>query len=201
MEHSEISKCAKEWQQISFSEAKVLVTQLCLTLGDPMDCGLQGSSVHGILQARILEWVAIPFFRGSSWPRDEPGSPASQADFLPSEPKRKTFLYWTYPHLFNPLPNDKELLFWGVNLKAKQKISCKKILNVKWLLYLNINILFQITYLSLGFAFSSGGGGNSFEAGICLEISFSAYIKQKLHWHSTSKLTFWIAEAFFNILG
>ena len=37
---------------------------------DPMDCSLPGSSVHGILQARILEWVAIPFSRGSSWPRD-----------------------------------------------------------------------------------------------------------------------------------
>ena len=37
---------------------------------DPMDYSLSGSSVHGILQARILEWVAIPFSRGSSWPRD-----------------------------------------------------------------------------------------------------------------------------------
>ena len=40
---------------------KVLVTQLCLTLCDPMDCSLPGSSVHGILHARILEWVAIPY--------------------------------------------------------------------------------------------------------------------------------------------
>ena len=37
---------------------------------DPMDCSLADSSVHWILQARILEWVAIPFFRGSSWPTD-----------------------------------------------------------------------------------------------------------------------------------
>ena len=43
---------------------KVSVTQLCLTVCDPMDCSLPGSSVHGILQARILEWVAIPFSRG-----------------------------------------------------------------------------------------------------------------------------------------
>ena len=42
----------------------------CLTLCEPMDCSLQGSSVHGISQARILEWVAIPFSRGSSWPKD-----------------------------------------------------------------------------------------------------------------------------------
>ena len=44
----------------------VKVAQSCLTLCDPMDCSLPGSSVHGILQARILEWVAIPFSRGSS---------------------------------------------------------------------------------------------------------------------------------------
>ena len=43
----------------------VLVTQSCPTLCDPMDCGPPGFSVHGILQARILEWVAIPFSRGS----------------------------------------------------------------------------------------------------------------------------------------
>ena len=46
------------------------VTQSCLTLCDPMDCSLPGSSVHGIFQARILEWVAISFSRGSSRPRD-----------------------------------------------------------------------------------------------------------------------------------
>ena len=37
------------------------VAQLCLTLGDPMDCSLPGSSIHGILQARVLEWGAIAF--------------------------------------------------------------------------------------------------------------------------------------------
>ena len=45
-------------------------TQSCPTLGDPMDCSLQGSSVHGIFQARVLEWVAISFSRGSSKARD-----------------------------------------------------------------------------------------------------------------------------------
>ena len=44
----------------------VLVAQSCLTLGEPMNCSPPGSSVHGILQARILEWVAIYFSRGSS---------------------------------------------------------------------------------------------------------------------------------------
>ena len=54
--------CIWEW--------KVLVTQLCLTLCNPMDCSLPGSFVHEILQAGILEWGAIPFSRGSSSPKD-----------------------------------------------------------------------------------------------------------------------------------
>ena len=45
------------------------VAQSCSTLCLPMDCSLPGSSVHGIFQARVLEWVAISFSRGSSWPR------------------------------------------------------------------------------------------------------------------------------------
>ena len=47
-----------------------LVDQSCPTLCDPMDCSLPGSSVHGISHARILEWVAVSFSRGSSRPRD-----------------------------------------------------------------------------------------------------------------------------------
>ena len=45
--------------------------QTCPTLCDPMDCGPPGSSVHGILQAKMLEWVAISSYRGSSQPRDQ----------------------------------------------------------------------------------------------------------------------------------
>ena len=45
--------------------------QLCPTLCDPVDCSLPGSSVHGILQAKIWEWVAIPSCRGSYWPMDQ----------------------------------------------------------------------------------------------------------------------------------
>ena len=68
---------------------KVKVAQSCPTLHDPMVCSLPGSSVHGILQARILEWVAVPFFRGSSRPGDRTRSPALRADSLPSEPPEK----------------------------------------------------------------------------------------------------------------
>ena len=74
-----IKKCIKNWQ-IGFiflltfllgittrSEVKSLS---CIWLCDPMDCSLPSSSVHGIVQARVLEWVAIFFYRGSSRPRD-----------------------------------------------------------------------------------------------------------------------------------
>ena len=48
-----------------------LCVHLCLTLCDSVDCSPPGSSVHGILQAKILVWVAIPFLRGSSQPKDQ----------------------------------------------------------------------------------------------------------------------------------
>ena len=51
-------------------KVNMLVTHLCLTLGHPMDCSPLGSSVHGILQWRILEWIAIPFSRKYSQSRD-----------------------------------------------------------------------------------------------------------------------------------
>ena len=63
---------------------KVLVAQSYLTMSDPTDCSPPGSSVDGILQARILEWVAIPFSGGVFLDQGtEPKSPALQADSLP----------------------------------------------------------------------------------------------------------------------
>ena len=62
------------WKIIShihFENRYVLIEQLCLTLCNPMDYSPPVSSVHGILQASVLEWVVIPFSRGSSWPRDQ----------------------------------------------------------------------------------------------------------------------------------
>ena len=50
-------------------ESESEVAQLCPTFCNPKDCSLPGSSVHGIFQARILEWVAISFSKGSSQPR------------------------------------------------------------------------------------------------------------------------------------
>ena len=54
-----------------FTDMLVKVTQSYPVLSDPMGCGLPGSSVHGILQARTLEWVAMPSSKASSWPRDQ----------------------------------------------------------------------------------------------------------------------------------
>ena len=53
-----------------------------IQLRDPMDCSPPGSSVHGILQARILKWVAMPFFRGSSQPRDQSQVSCTAGKFL-----------------------------------------------------------------------------------------------------------------------
>ena len=70
-------------------KVKVLVDPSCPTLCDPMDCSLPGSSFHGILQARVLEWVAIPFSGDLPNPGIEPGFPALQANSLPFEPPGK----------------------------------------------------------------------------------------------------------------
>ena len=72
----------------------VLVIQSCLTLLNPMDCSLPGSSIHGNLQARILEWVAIPFSRGSSWPRDWSWVSCIAGRFFTIWATRETWMYW-----------------------------------------------------------------------------------------------------------
>ena len=68
---------------------KAKAAQLYSTLCDPMYCSLLGSSVHGILQARILEGAAVPFSRGFSQPGPEPISPTLLADSSLSEPPGK----------------------------------------------------------------------------------------------------------------
>ena len=63
--HRSNRNCVRKAEAQHAQEVKVKVTQSCLILCDPKDY-----TVHGILQARILEWVAVPFSRGSSQPRD-----------------------------------------------------------------------------------------------------------------------------------
>ena len=72
LKDEEVNPCADPGNlqpQVKFHQL-LLVAQSCLTLCNCMDCNLSGSSVHGILQARILEWVDVPSFKGSSRPRD-----------------------------------------------------------------------------------------------------------------------------------
>ena len=75
--HKELKGAGHDWVTkyaliyITMKEKKVLVAQSCPTLCDPMDGSPPSSSLHGILQARILKWVMISFCRGSSWPRGQ----------------------------------------------------------------------------------------------------------------------------------
>ena len=78
-----------------------------LTPCDPTDCSPPGSSVHGILQARVLEWVAFPFYRGSSQPRDGTQEATLRLSFL----KKGKCVYC----LFQVLAVAQEIFGWGVS--------------------------------------------------------------------------------------
>ena len=80
---------------------KVLVAQSCLTLCDSVHCNPSDSLVHGILQARILEWAAICFSRGSSLPRDQTCASCLTSRFFTAEPMGsivwiKSYVFWKY---------------------------------------------------------------------------------------------------------
>ena len=75
--------------RLTHARRMLLVTQSFPTLHNPMDCSPPYSSVHGIFQARILEWLTIPFSRGSSRPNIKPKSSALQVDCLLFEPLGK----------------------------------------------------------------------------------------------------------------
>ena len=98
---------------------KLSVAQLCPTLCDPIDYSLPGSPVHGVPQARILEWIAIPCSRGSSWPRDQTQDSCMQEDSLLSEPPRPNTLYlcdWTCAGFMIPkfFVSPKSLMVEGI---------------------------------------------------------------------------------------
>ena len=87
-------------------KVKVLVAQSYLTLFDPMDCSLPGSSVHRIRQARTLEWFAIPFSRGSSWPWNQTQVSYLAGRFFPVGATMKKYLISTYCGISLYLHND-----------------------------------------------------------------------------------------------
>ena len=87
----------KKMRGINLHLIILLAAQLCLTRFNTMDCSLLGSTVHGILQAIILELVAIPFSKDFPDPGIEAGSPTLQADSLPSEPPGKPSIILNQP--------------------------------------------------------------------------------------------------------
>ena len=92
---SQIGKC----QLLIVHCVCALVAQLCPTLWDLMDCSPPDSSVHGILQVRILEWVAILFSRGSSQPRDRTGGSFIAGRFLTIWATREAQLFISMIHM------------------------------------------------------------------------------------------------------
>ena len=100
------------------TDVKVKVFQLCPTLCNPMDC-----TVTGILQARILEWVAFPFSRGSSQPRDGTQVSRIAGGFFTSWATRKAQEYWSG----QPTPSPADLLNPGIELGL---LHCRQILHL-----------------------------------------------------------------------
>ena len=95
-----------------FLLVKLVVAQSCSALWEPMDCSPPGSSVHGIFQAKILEWVAISFSRGSSRPRDQ-----TQVSYIAG----RSFTIWATkkPPPFFVL-KDRQSNPWAFNLLVKK---------------------------------------------------------------------------------
>ena len=111
------------WFWLHFSNNLMcLVIQSCPTLCIPMDCNLPGSSVHGILQARILEWVAMPFSR-SSWPRDRNWVSCIAGGFFTNGATRKAryFKAWFLEK------REHRLFYWEQNRRIE---LCYDLLNI-----------------------------------------------------------------------
>ena len=104
------------FQGLTWPESHSSSVQLC----DPMDCSLLGSSVHGILLARILEWVGVPFSRRSSQSRDQTWVSPIAGGFFTSWATREAQEYWS--GLPFPSPNNSDR--WLHVLAARKKGFC-----------------------------------------------------------------------------
>ena len=103
----------------------MLVTQPYPTLCDPVDCSLPGSSVHGILQARILEWVAISSSTDLPHPEIEPQPPILQADSLVLDPPGIPI--WSSSSALDFYPKKTEMLAWKCT-----SLPCSLQLSLQW---------------------------------------------------------------------
>ena len=104
---------------------QMLVTQSCPTLCDPIDYRPPGSSVHGIRQARILEWVAISFSGGLPKPGIKHCFLTLQADSLPTEPPGKPFVQLCYKFMVSHIPSLPTPSYNSLEqLKELRKVPC-----------------------------------------------------------------------------
>ena len=126
-------------------ESESEVAQSCLTLCDPVDCSPPGSSVHGILQARTLECIAIFFSRGSSWPRDwtQVSCIAGRRLNLWATSKYKSKLQWdTTSHKSEwPSSNCLQTMNAGEGVEKREHLYCLwkcKLIQPLWLYSMEI---------------------------------------------------------------
>ena len=97
--------CVRLWYTANWFSVYICVcvcmcVQSCLTLCDPVDCYLPGSSVHGISQKRTLEWIAVSYSRGLSRPRDQSHISCLASRFFTTEPFGKTIYTYIYICLY-----------------------------------------------------------------------------------------------------
>ena len=118
-----------------------LVAQSCLALCDPMDCSPPGSSVHGLLQARMLEWVAMPSSRGSSHPRDWIQVSHIAGGFFTAWATREV----TGARLLHLLPGWKQLLFQETKMPIISRI--KILLVSHWLTFI-ITVIISVNWVT-----------------------------------------------------
>ena len=120
-------------KDISQAVCVSVICSVCLTLCNPMDYSLPGSSTHGILQARILEWVAIPFSRRSSWPGNQTWISCIADGFFTTEPPEKPNSQATLGHfcwLMLVRSGDKNHAFRKFVLRSYDSISSKDSQNI-----------------------------------------------------------------------
>ena len=110
----------------------VWLAQSCPTLCNPMNCSPSGSSVYGILQTSILEWVAISYSRGPSQPRDWTWVSCILADPLPSEPPGKMLLWL---HFKNLLKSPKNTFKDDNDYIRKDGLGCCFVFKNVWWVY------------------------------------------------------------------
>ena len=167
------------WISVCFPDSVVPAVQVCaqscLTLCDPVDCTPSGSSVYGILQARVLEWIAVPFSRGSSWPKD-PTHVSYTVDSLPIEPL--TLIIWGLIVYFQKNTHETMNLVY-----IYMKVVCPTInlYNEVFCLHLFIILIYQLYCLEVSNLIISIRNDHSFDlylpCGICLLWAYLLLLK------------------------